>query len=216
MVKANAGGTTPPTRPKRCGDEGPPRTRRRQGTLAMGLIASVLALLGCDQRKVEETLNKAGQTARSVWQSIQPDSQLLKGIEPGVSSEDDVRRQAGQPEIVWEEDNGERRLEYPRGPEGATTWMVTIGADGKVSRIEQALTAENFQRVRAGMREDDVRRLLGKPTRIEAFALKKETVWGYRWWETSQDKAFFNVHFAADGRVTHMSRSDDPSKMQGG
>lgn len=182
----------------------------------MGLIASVLALFGCDQRKVDEALNKAGDAARSAWQSVQPDGQLFKGIEPGVSSEDDVRRQAGRPEIVWEEENGARRLEYPRGPEGATTWMVTIGADGKVGAIEQVLTAENFQRVRAGMSQDSVRRMLGKPTKIEAFRLKQETVWGYRWWETSQDKAFFNVHFGTDGLVTHTSRSDDPSKVQGG
>lgn len=182
----------------------------------MGLIASVLALFGCDQRKVDEALNRAGQTARSVWQSVQPDSMMFKGIEPGVSTEDDLRRQAGQPEIAWEEESGERRLEYPRGPEGATTWMVTIAPDGKVRSIEQVLTAENFQRVRAGMSEDTVRRMLGKPTRVEAFALKRETVWGYRWWESSQDKAFFNVHFGNDGRVTHTSRSDDPSRMQGG
>lgn len=183
---------------------------------AMGLISSVLALFGCDQQKVDEAMKKAGEGARSVWSAVKPDSELFKGIVVGQSGEDDVRRQAGRPEIVWEEDNGARRLEYPRGPEGATTWMVTIGADGKVGAIEQVLTAENFARVHAGMSRDDIRRLLGKPTKVEAFALKKEEVWGYRWWESSQDKAFFNVHFDAAGKVTHTSRSDDPSKMQGG
>jgi hypothetical protein len=182
----------------------------------MGLLSSVLALFGCDQQKVEQTMKKAGDTARAVWQSVQPDSMLFKGIEAGVSTEDDVRRQAGRPEIVWEEEGGGRRLEYPRGPEGATTWMVAIGPDGKVAAIEQVLTAANFARVRAGLSQDDIRRLLGKPTSIQAFALKQEEVWGYRWWESSQDKAFFNVHFDAGGRVTHTSRSDDPSKMQGG
>lgn len=182
----------------------------------MGSILSLLGLSGCDQRKVDEAVNKVGSVARSAWQSIQPDSMMFKNIEPGVSTEDDVRRQAGRPDIVWEEDNGQRTLEYPRGPEGATTWMVTIAPDGRVQAIEQVLTAKNFERVHAGMTQDEIRRMLGKPTKVEAFALKRETVWGYRWWETSQDKAFFNVHFGQDGRVTHTSRSDDPSKMQGG
>jgi hypothetical protein len=182
----------------------------------MGLIASVLALFGCDQQKVDEAMKKAGDAARNTWNAVKPDSQLFKGIEPGQSTEEDLRRQAGKPEIVWEEDDGGRRLEYPRGPEGTTTWMVTIGADGKVSKIEQVLTADNFARVRVGMSKDQIRRLLGKPTKVEAFALKKEEVWGYRWMETSTDKAFFNVHFNADGTVTTTSRSDDPSKMQGG
>ncbi len=181
---------------------------------AMGLISSVLALFGCDQQKVDEAMKKAGDTAHATWNSVKPDSQLFKGIVVGESSEDDVRKQAGHPEITWEEEDGGRRLEYPRGPEGATTWMVTIGADGKVRAIEQVLTAENFARVRAGMSRDDIRRLVGKPTKVEAFALKKEEVWGYRWWESAQEKAFFNVHFNADGKVTHTSRSDE--RLQGG
>lgn len=183
---------------------------------AMGMIAALLALVGCDQQKVDEAMKKAGDTARGVWNSVKPDSQLFKGIEIGRSTEDDIRRQAGKPEIVWEESDGGRRLEYPRGPEGATTWMVTIGPDSTVRKIEQVLTAENFARVRPGMNQDSVRRLLGKPTKIEKFALKQEEVWGYRWYETPNDRAFFNVHFDPQGKVTTTSRSDDPSRRQGG
>lgn len=183
---------------------------------AMGMIAALLALVGCDQQKVDEAMKKAGDTARGVWNSVKPDSQLFKGIEIGRSTEDDIRRQAGKPEIVWEESDGGRRLEYPRGPEGATTWMVTIGPDNTVRKIEQVLTAENFARVRPGMTQDAIRRLLGKPTKIEKFALKQEEVWGYRWYETPNDRAFFNVHFDPQGTVKTTSRSDDPSRRQGG
>ncbi|MBY4899290.1 outer membrane protein assembly factor BamE [Cupriavidus sp. AU9028] len=182
----------------------------------MGLIASVLALFGCDQRKVDEAVNRAQEGARAFWHSVQPDRTLFRGIETGVSTEEDVRRTAGRPDLVWEDESGARTLEYPRGPEGATTWQVTIGTDGRVARIEQVLTAENFARVRAGMSEDGVRRLLGRPTTVEAYARKRETVWSYRWWESSQQQAMFNVHFGADARVTHTSRSDDPSTTKGG
>ena len=183
---------------------------------AMGLIASLLALFGCDQQKVDEAMKKAGDAARGTWNSVKPDSLLFKGIEIGKSTEEDVRRQAGKPEIVWEEADGGRRLEYPRGPEGTTTWMVTTGPDGTVRKIEQVLSAESFSQVRTGMNKDQIRRMLGKPTKVEAFALKQEEVWGYRWYENPTERAFFNVHFNNDGIVTTTSRSDDPSKMGGG
>jgi len=188
-------------------------SRRRLAT--MGLIASLLALVGCDQQKVDEAMKKAGNVARDTWNSVKPDSQLFKGIEIGKSTEDDVRRQAGKPEIVWEEADGGKRLEYPRGPEGVTTWMVRTAPDGTVRTIEQVLTAENFQRVRPGMSQDGIRRMLGKPTKVEAFALKQEEVWGYRWQESPADRAFFNVHFNSQGVVTTTSRSDDPSRQGG-
>lgn len=188
----------------------------RRRLAVMGLIASLLALFGCDQQKVDEAMKKAKSVATDTWNSVKPDSQLFKGIEIGKSTEDDVRRQAGKPEIVWEESDGGRRLEYPRGPEGATTWMVVTNANGTVRSIEQVLTAENFQKVRPGMNKDQIRRMLGKPTKVEAFRLKQEEVWGYRWFESPTDRAFFNVHFNNDGTVTTTSRSDDPSKQQGG
>ncbi len=191
-------------------------TASRRRLAAMGLIASLLALFGCDQQKVDEAMKKARSVATDTWNSVKPDSQLFKGIETGKSTEDDVRRQAGKPEIVWEEPDGGRRLEYPRGPEGATTWMVVTNADGTVRSIEQVLTAENFAKVRPGMNKDQIRRMLGKPTKVEAFRLKQEEVWGYRWFESPTDRAFFNVHFNNDGTVTTTSRSDDPSKRQGG
>jgi hypothetical protein len=181
----------------------------------MGLIASILGLFGCDQQKVDQAMKKAGESARGAWNAIKPDSQLFKGIVVGQSTEADVVQQAGRPNTVWEEESGARKLEYPRGPEGGTTWMVSIDADGNVSKIEQVLTAENFARVRPGMSQDAVRQLLGPPTKVERFALKKEEVWGYRWWESQTERAFFNVHFDDSRTVTTTSRSDDPSRSGG-
>ncbi len=153
---------------------------------------------------------------RDLWNAVKPDNGLFKGIRVGVSTEDDVRRRAGPPETVRDTAQGGRRLEYPRGPEGATTWRVTIGADGKVAKIEQVLTAENFARVWPGMDRDGVRDLLGKPTRVQTFALKPEEMWSYRWWETRTERGIFNVHFDPSGVVATTSRSDDPSTRDGG
>lgn len=78
-------------------------------------------------------------------------------------------------------------------------WMVTIGADCKVATVEQDLTAENFARVRPGMDRAAVRTLLGRPTRMQTFALKPEEVWAYRWWERRTKRGLFNVHFDPSG-----------------
>ena len=177
--------------------------------VTMGILASLLGLFGCDQQKVDQAVDRVGDAAKRAWQSAKPDNLLFNGIVAGQSTEDDVRATAGQPEMIWENEGGTRQLEYPRGPEGTSTWMVTIGPDGHVQKIEQVLTAENFGRVRVGQTKDDIRRMLGKPGKVEVFKLKQEEVWGYRWMESATERAFFNVHFGPDGRVTTTSRSDD-------
>ncbi|MGD7095616.1 outer membrane protein assembly factor BamE domain-containing protein [Ralstonia pseudosolanacearum] len=180
----------------------------------MGLLASLLGLFGCDQQKVDQAVDRAGEAAKRAWQSAKPDNLLFKGIQAGQSTEADVRATAGQPDMIWENEDGTRQLEYSRGPEGTSTWLVTIGPDGRVRGIDQLLSADNFGRVRPGQTRDDVRRLLGKPTKVEAFRLKQEEVWGYRWMENPTERAFFNVHFGPDGRVTTTSRSDN--RLNGG
>ncbi|WP_150671020.1 outer membrane protein assembly factor BamE domain-containing protein [Pandoraea anhela] len=174
----------------------------------MGLLASLLGLFGCDQQQID----KAREKARDTFNAVKPDDMLLRDLKPGVTTEAQVRDQMGKPEIVWENNDGSRRLEYPRAPGGLKTYMVDIGADGKLKTVTQALSAENFQQVQPGMSQDDVRRLLGKPTTITEYRLKKETVWSWRWLEDGVNSpAMFNAHFGPDARVTVTSRSPDPA-----
>lgn len=166
---------------------------------------AAFALGGCDDRQVDSMW----QTLKAFFDSVKPDALLLKGLTPGVSSLDDVRSQMGKPETERVFDDGSRRLEYPRGPQGLNTYMVDIGPDGRLVAITQVLTAGNFAKIRIGMSEDEVRQLLGKPGQVAAFRLKQETVWSWKWLEGGvTQEAFFNVHFGPDGRVTTTSRSD--------
>jgi hypothetical protein len=168
-------------------------------------VAAMLALTGCNDRQTDAMW----QALKAFFDSVKPDVLLLKGLTPGVSTLDDVRRQMGKPETERVFDNGSRRLEYPRGPQGLNTYMVDIGPDGRLVAITQVLTAESFAKIRIGMSEDEVRQLLGKPGQIAAFRLKKETVWSWKWLEGGVEReAYFNVHFGPDGRVVTTSRSD--------
>ena len=66
------------------------------------------------------------------------------------------------------------------------------------------------EKVQDGMSKDEVRRILGKPTQISHFALKKEDVWSWRWQEEITRQAMFNAHFAGGDVVTTTSRSETP------
>ncbi|WP_233863616.1 outer membrane protein assembly factor BamE [Paraburkholderia adhaesiva] len=172
--------------------------------VVIAMLAAV-ALGGCEDRQIDSMW----QTLKAFFDSVKPDVLLLKGLTPGVSTLDDVRRQMGKPETERVFDDFSRRLEYPRGPEGLNTYMVDIGPNGRLVAITQVLVAENFAKIRIGMSQDEVRQMLGKPGQVAAFRLKKETVWSWKWREGGvEQEAFFNVHFGPDGRVTTTSRSD--------
>ncbi len=179
-------------------------------SLAVACAAlAALTLTGCDDRQIDTMLDALRQTFKTFFDSVKPDVLLLKGMTPGVSTLDQVREQMGRPETERVFDDGSRRLEYPRGPAGLKTYMVDIGPDGRLVAITQVLTAENFAKVRLGMSQDEVRRLLGKPGQVAAYRLKKETVWSWKWLEGGvTQEAYFNVHFGPDGRVSTTSRSD--------
>ncbi len=177
------------------------------------VCAALSALAGCDQQKVDQAkdvLQKANDTAKDVVDSVKPDTLLFKNIKLGESTEEDVRKSAGKPETVRQEADGGKRLEYPRGPMGANTYFVTMDAAGKVQAVDQVLTAQNIAKIVPGMSKDEVRRILGKPTQISHFALKKEDVWSWRWQEEITRQAMFNAHFAGGDVVTTTSRSETP------
>jgi hypothetical protein len=114
--------------------------------MAAALLAGVIGLAGCDNQRISE-------------------------LEEGVSTEADVRARFGQPENIWDAPNG-RVFEYNRQPQGQKNYMITIGADGKMSALRQVLTPENFARVQPGMMMEDLRKMLGKPAKITPYARK--------------------------------------------
>ncbi|HEY0845261.1 MAG TPA: outer membrane protein assembly factor BamE [Noviherbaspirillum sp.] len=132
----------------------------------------------------------------------------LDRLAKGISSEGDVRSIMGQPETVWEEDDGTRFLQYPKGPEGTRTWEFRIDSSGKLTEYRQLLTEANFARIGPGMGRDEVRRLLGKPRSVAQYRLKNEEVWDWLYQATTAPR-LFNVHFdMTTGKVTRTSSSE--------
>jgi len=104
-----------------------------------------------------------------------------------------VQAKLGAPETVRKNADGSEVWEYPGGPLGRQTYMVTLGSDRAVQEVHQVLNDEYFSRVRAGMSRDEVRRLLGKAGEIMVFGARDEEVWSWRYQQ--QNPMFFNVLF---------------------
>jgi len=116
----------------------------------------------------------------------------LDSFAPGTPSRE-VRTARGAPTAVWKNPDGSERWEYSRGPYGTQTYMVTVGSDHAVREVHQVLSEEFFDKIRAGMSREDVRRALGAPAEIMLFDARDEEVWSWRYQDIKP--MFFNVLF---------------------
>ena len=104
-----------------------------------------------------------------------------------------VEARAGAPAMVWKNADGSEVWEYPLGPLGVETYMVTLGSDRAVREVRQVLSEEYISRLHVGMSRDEVRRLVGRPRDIGFSGLNDEEIWSWRYQE--QNAMFFNVLF---------------------
>ena len=162
-----------------------------KAVLLAGASALLLGLAGCDQ-------------------------QAIKELEEGVATEADVRARFGEPEKIWDAPDGGRTFEYNRQPAGHRNYMITIGADGKMSALRQVLTPQNFAKVQPGMMMEEVRKMLGKPARITPFELKGEVAYDWRYLEPPNTHMVFTVFFDRDYRVLRTGSVVDPEQSSGG
>src|SRR5207248_11504245 len=94
-------------------------------------------------------------------------------IERGASAQQ-IETLAGAPANVWKNADGSEVWEYPRGPFGVETYMVTLGPDRAVREVRQVLREESISKLHAGMSREDVRRLLGRPQEVGYFRASSE------------------------------------------
>lgn len=137
----------------------------------------------------------------------------LAQLKVGQSTEDDVRRIFGPPDSVRAGDGG-KGLVYPLGPEGAHTLLIRIGADGRYQGREDLLTRANFGRIQKGQKQPDVLAVLGRPGKTQAYALKRETAWEWRFNDGAETRLFV-VMFDAAGQVVSTAIEEDPRRMGG-
>jgi hypothetical protein len=155
--------------------------------IVMGWLSTWLALTGCDAQRIAE-------------------------LEEGVATEADVKARFGEPEKVWDGAAGLRVFEYNRQPNGTQNFMISIGADGKMTALRQVLNAANFAKITPGMALMDVRRMLGQPMKVTRFHLKNETHHDWRWADgpNVSDRKIFTVVVDPQMQVVSTASTRDP------
>ena len=140
-------------------------------------------------------------------------------LKPGVDTVPAVIASMGEPAMRWKEADGREQLAYPRGPAGTQTFMVFMGADGRLQRIEQVLDSEYFARIEHGKSTmSDVLKVLGpSPSQwVSYFKARDELVWSWRFCDSWSFMAFFDVMFdASTGVVRSTSQRPDLSGPDG-
>ena len=122
-----------------------------------------------------------------------------RNLKAGEAGLDDVIREMGQPAMRWQNDDGSVQLAYPRGPAGYHTFMVSIGSDGKLQSIGNALEANNFARIQPRMTREQVLRILGpsEPSWTIYFESRDELVWDWHCLSAVHEPAHCLVLFDA-------------------
>ncbi|HEX5125522.1 MAG TPA: hypothetical protein VFW00_02160 [Rhodocyclaceae bacterium] len=122
-------------------------------------------------------------------------------LKPDVSNEQDVVALLGQPAHTWQNPNGSRTLDYTRQPNGTKSRFITLYANGKVEKIEDALDDERRNSVTPGMTPQDVIRILGEPGVKEHVPLTASEMWTWYFGNNNRHSGnAFQVRFT-DGVV---------------
>jgi hypothetical protein len=154
--------------------------------LMMSLMTVLGGLLGCDPQRIAE-------------------------LEEGVATEADVRARFGEPEKIWDAIDmaklpqagaaavpGSRTFEYNRQPAGAVNYMITMGPDGRMSSLRQVLKEQTFAQILPGMPMETVRKMLGKPMKVQRYDLKQQTQYDWRYLVPPNSPTIFTVVFDAN------------------
>lgn len=122
-------------------------------------------------------------------------------LRPGASTEAEVRNVMGAPALEFAGGDGSRRLAYPRGPLGTQTFMVEVGTDGVLRAVRQVLDDDTFSTIVAGLKREDVLRMIGPPGQTMHFPRLGHTAWDYRYTDTWGYLAEFSVILDSSGVV---------------
>ena len=130
-------------------------------------------------------------------------------IPPGAAM-GDVESRMGKPVDVVKAPNGDTVWQYPKGPYGQFTYMVTFGGDQRVKNFTQALTFDNFTKIQTGMTKDEIRLMFGRPGEVRTYRNLNQEAWFYRYQAPVTQPRIYGVYFdATSGLVRSISDQQD-------
>jgi SmpA/OmlA family protein len=130
----------------------------------------------------------------------------FESIAPGTPAQQ-VQARVGAPADVRKSPDGSEVWEYPLGPLGTETYMITLGPDKAVREVRQVLNEETISQLKPGMKREEVRRMLGKPGSIQVTESRNEETWYWRYREWKVRRMELYVQFdRTTGALTKITR----------
>lgn len=128
-----------------------------------------------------------------------------------------VLAKQGQPAERHRLASGGERWIYPLGGLQQYVWAVDFDPTGRVARVDQVRTAENFARVRIGVdTEADVRRDFGAPRLIVPFPRVGLVAWMFPYVQDNVWNQEMAIYFDPQGVVRRVESGPDPRFLGGG
>ena len=119
-------------------------------------------------------------------------------LQPGVATLPEIIADMGEPAMRWKEADGREQLAFPHGPAGVHTYMVFVGADGRLQRVEQVLDEAHFAQIQIGKSsKEDVLRLIGPsyPGWTTENKYLNELVWEWNYLNRTNQVSRLDVFF---------------------
>jgi hypothetical protein len=136
-----------------------------------------------------------------------------RGLVPGTSTAKEVEAVMGQPHQKLAVAGGDDIWFYSRQPFGRRIFAVRLAPDGTLRGIEQTLTRENVDKVRANVDTmKDVRERFGPPFDVGRLPLMPRVTWEYWMYEYDHWPKRLIVQFSDDGIVREVMVLRDPSE----
>ena len=119
-------------------------------------------------------------------------------LKPGVATLPEIISEMGEPAMRWQDSGGQEQLAYPHGPVGVHTYMVFVGADGRLQRIEQVLDEAHFARIQIGKStKEEVLRLIGPSYPVWTVEYKplNQIVWEWNFNDRTNQVSRLDIYF---------------------
>lgn len=127
-----------------------------------------------------------------------------------------VRAKLGPPDEACPLPGGERWL-YPLGSVQQFVWAVEFDAAGRVVRVRQVRTAEDFATVRVGVdRPADILCKFGRPRMTQRYVLSGLVGWLYPYVEDGYLNSEMVIYFDREEVVRRVENGPDPRFLGNG
>ncbi len=136
----------------------------------------------------------------------------MQDIPPGTSLAE-VQARHGAPTVECPLPDGAQRMVWSTQPMGQFAWATRVSPDGTVGPMEQVLTDQAFEQVKAGTwTRETLQCAFGPPAEIAVIGLpgSRQLVWSYRYRQSKVWNSLMHIYLSDEGKVLRMHPGPDP------